>query len=207
MDFSSILSYLQNLLGTKQSQNASQYASNLDLQNRSLAQSGQEYNSNLALQTQSEQDANAQAQAQQAFNTTGQTQQNVLQTQAQKDAASQVAAQQVYQNTGQSQQNTLQTNQQVADIANQKAQTALQQAAQQFSQNNTVTPGSATWYAMQDVLNNIGQNKSTSGSTGKVGNGGLVIGQTKLGDGTIYNGGSIYKNASGQTTSKNPNAY
>jgi hypothetical protein len=135
MDFSSILSYLQNLLGTKQSQNASQYASNLDLQNRSLAQSGQEYNANLAQQTQAEKDANAQAQAQQA-----------------------------YQNTGQSQQNTLQTNQQAADITAQQAQTALQQAAQQFSQNNTVTPGSATWYAMQNVLNNIGQNKSTNGS-------------------------------------------
>lgn len=75
MDFSSILQYLQGLLGNKQQQQTNQFGQNLGLQNQELAQQGQqfnanlgergtEFNSNLALQKQIQDQANALAQGQ-----------------------------------------------------------------------------------------------------------------------------------------------
>lgn len=82
MDFSSILSYLQNLLTSKQGQQATEFGQNLGLQQSQLAQQGQEFNSNLGLQTQAEKDA--------AANAAGQL---GLGTQTEKDTAAQAAAQ------------------------------------------------------------------------------------------------------------------
>ena len=75
MDFSSILSYLQNLLSNKQGQQNSQYAGNLGLQQQALGQQGSEFNSqlgqqgqeftaNLGLETQAQNEANQLAQQQ-----------------------------------------------------------------------------------------------------------------------------------------------
>lgn len=52
MDYSSTLSYLKDLLGTSQAQNASQYSSGLDFLKQQLGQQGSEYQSALDLQRQ-----------------------------------------------------------------------------------------------------------------------------------------------------------
>ncbi len=90
MDFSSILSYLQNLLSGKQGQQNQQFGSNLGLEQQQLAQQGSqfdknlgfqqqqlgqqgnEFNSNLALQKQVQDQANALAQQQFGLSQQGQ---------------------------------------------------------------------------------------------------------------------------------------
>lgn len=78
-----MLSYLQNLLTNKQGMQTSQFGSNLDLQNRSLAQHGNEFDKQLsttdaqfqkqlALEQLKQQQANALAQQQQALLEQGQ---------------------------------------------------------------------------------------------------------------------------------------
>jgi hypothetical protein len=75
MDFSSILSYLQNLLSNKQSMQGSQFGQNLGLQqqalgqqanefSQNLGQQGNEFTQNLALEKQKQDEANALAQQQ-----------------------------------------------------------------------------------------------------------------------------------------------
>jgi hypothetical protein len=50
MDYSSMLSYLQNLLTTQQGTNASQFSQNLGFNQQQLAQQGNQFNANLAAQ-------------------------------------------------------------------------------------------------------------------------------------------------------------
>ena len=96
MDFSSMLSYLQNLLSNQQTMQGSQFGQNLGLQqqalgqqgaefNSNLAQQGSEFNANLALEKQKQDEANQLAQQQfgleqgaQTFNQNMQTKNNVV---------------------------------------------------------------------------------------------------------------------------------
>lgn len=117
-----MLSYLQNLLGNKQTQQNQEYGSNLALQqsalgqqgqeyNANLAQQGQEFNSGLALQQQQQNEANQLAQQQfglqqqgQQFGENMQSQDNVVPGSAQW--ASMAAFLQNLQNAGQKSQLT-----------------------------------------------------------------------------------------------------
>lgn len=52
MDFSSMLQYLQSLLGARQQQSSNQFGQNLGLQQQELAQQGSQFDKNLGFQQQ-----------------------------------------------------------------------------------------------------------------------------------------------------------
>jgi hypothetical protein len=148
MNYSSMLSFLQNLLTTQQGTNASQFSQNLGFNQQQLAQQGNEFNANLAAQ-----------QTMQQAGIQGQIAVQAPQLQTQKDINSANNANSLALQTAplaeQNKEFTTtsgQTQQQI-DLAKQLQMWQQQMALNQMNYDRSLTPGSATWNAIQSNSN------------------------------------------------------